>query len=360
MNNRRIFSGAWRIAMMSLLAFVFALPARQTSAQSDQRCFAETGYCVSGRLLQYWNQNGGLATFGLPLSAQMDESGLQVQYFERQRFELHPENARPYDVLLGRLGAQLFGSVSAPPGSGPASGCIWFPETQHNVCNQQVSLGFASYWQSNGLEFDGGASKIYQESLALFGYPITEAIQYTTPEGTQVQAQWFERARFEWHPNNPDQFKVLLGRLGADVRPWTQGPWRPTPPAETTQDVTIFLISQGGGSVGCGDQVVPVVRRIASTDGVLVAALNELFNLKSQTIGESGLYNALYQSDVRVDRAAVVNGQAQISLSGTVRTNGVCDKPRIIAQIEQTVRQFSSVTSTAITLNNQSLADAIQ
>ena len=29
----------------------------------------------------------------------------QVQWFERNRLELHPENARPYDVLLGRLGA---------------------------------------------------------------------------------------------------------------------------------------------------------------------------------------------------------------------------------------------------------------
>jgi len=28
--------------------------------------------------------------------------------------------------------------------------------------------------------------------------------------------QWFERARFEYHPNNPNPYKVLLGRLAAD------------------------------------------------------------------------------------------------------------------------------------------------
>jgi hypothetical protein len=28
-----------------------------------------------------------------------------TQYFERARFEYHPENAAPYDILLGRLGA---------------------------------------------------------------------------------------------------------------------------------------------------------------------------------------------------------------------------------------------------------------
>ena len=38
-----------------------------------------------------------------------------------------------------------------------------------------------------------------------------------TSSGDTVLTQWFERARFEYHPNNPESFKVLLGRLGADV-----------------------------------------------------------------------------------------------------------------------------------------------
>ncbi|GIV97011.1 MAG: hypothetical protein KatS3mg057_1668 [Herpetosiphonaceae bacterium] len=28
--------------------------------------------------------------------------------------------------------------------------------------------------------------------------------------------QWFERARFEYHPSNPDPYKVLLGLLGTE------------------------------------------------------------------------------------------------------------------------------------------------
>jgi len=36
-----------------------------------------------------------------------------VQYFERQRFELHPENAgTQFEVLLGRLGAEQMGQTS--------------------------------------------------------------------------------------------------------------------------------------------------------------------------------------------------------------------------------------------------------
>ena len=80
-------------------------------AQQDERCFPETGACISGRIREFWEQNGGLAVFGLPLAPQQEETlegqALQAQWFERARLELHPENARPYDVLLGRLGVDL-------------------------------------------------------------------------------------------------------------------------------------------------------------------------------------------------------------------------------------------------------------
>ncbi len=40
----------------------------------------------------------------------------------------------------------------------------------------------------------------------------------TNAEGHTVLTQWFERARFEYHPDNAAPYKVLLGRLGAQVR----------------------------------------------------------------------------------------------------------------------------------------------
>src|SRR3954447_5828406 len=97
----------------------------------------------------------------------MIENNLPVQYFERQRFELHAENAAPYDVLLGRLGNELLrqrsidwstlpnpnGAQAPSTGSGQAA-CRFFPETQDNICNQAGGPGFLSYWNANGLEFD--------------------------------------------------------------------------------------------------------------------------------------------------------------------------------------------------------------
>ena len=218
------------ICLLGLVIAGSGLYVARVSAQGQQQCFPETGKCVSGRFLQYWQQNGGLPVFGYPLTNEQQENGFTVQYFERQRFELHPENQAPYDVLLGRLGVEVLQRqgidwMTQPKASGPMAGCTYFPETQHNVCNQQGATGFLSYWQTHGLEFDGQPGKSYRESLALFGYPITEVQEFIASDGKAYQAQWFERARFEWHPNEPDPYKVLLGRLGAEVLTPT------TPPA---------------------------------------------------------------------------------------------------------------------------------
>ncbi len=71
--------------------------------------FRETGHNVGGRFRQFWQQNGGLAIFGYPISEEFTETledgrPYLVQYFERVRLEYHPENPAPYDVLLGQFG----------------------------------------------------------------------------------------------------------------------------------------------------------------------------------------------------------------------------------------------------------------
>jgi hypothetical protein len=193
-----------------------------TAVAQEELVFPETGHRVSGRFLQFWRQQGGLAVFGYPVSEQRSENGYAVQYFERQRFELHPEDQPPYDVQLGLLGSEILAAQgndgqTRPAAPVAAAGCSYFAVTGHNVCDQQRQSGFLSYWTSHGLEFDGRAGSSFAESLALFGYPITEAYQYTNSSGQTVQAQWFERARFEWHPANPQPYRVLLGRLGVEL-----------------------------------------------------------------------------------------------------------------------------------------------
>ncbi len=71
---------------------------------------ARPATAIAGRIREYWERNGGLPVFGFPITPLQQERVegqlVQVQWFERNRLELHPENARPYDVLLGRIGAE--------------------------------------------------------------------------------------------------------------------------------------------------------------------------------------------------------------------------------------------------------------
>jgi len=50
----------------------------------------------------------------------------------------------------------------------------------------------------------------------VFGYPISEEFrEVNLDDGQEYVVQYFERARFEWHPGAwPERYDVLLGRLG--------------------------------------------------------------------------------------------------------------------------------------------------
>src|SRR5262245_54249738 len=137
-----------RTSFLCGLALLAALFAGALPAGAQQRtCFAQTGHCISGRFAQYWQQNGGLPVFGYPLSDELTQQGRMVQYFERQRFELHAENAAPYDVLLGLLGEEVLQQQgidwrTQPTSPGPVAGCLWFQQSQHNVCDTSPTSGW--------------------------------------------------------------------------------------------------------------------------------------------------------------------------------------------------------------------------
>lgn len=210
---RKLFSG------LMVLLLLGAFGAAKPSMAQTTRCFTETGQCINGRLLSFWQENGGLPVFGMPITAARYEINQETgqsyltQWFERYTLELHPENQAPYDVLLRRLGtASLIDGAPADALTQELEareGCIWFEETGFNLCDNQ-GAAFASYWRSHGLS--GSGMDAYQRSLALFGMPISR--QFAVEGDNPSFVQFFERARFEWHPNNPEPYKVLLGLLG--------------------------------------------------------------------------------------------------------------------------------------------------
>ena len=67
--------------------------------------FKETGKTLGGKFRAYWEQHGGLAQQGYPISDEFQErSGVDGKTYTVQYFESHPENQPPYDVLLSLLG----------------------------------------------------------------------------------------------------------------------------------------------------------------------------------------------------------------------------------------------------------------
>ncbi|MFN8513331.1 MAG: DUF4232 domain-containing protein [Chloroflexia bacterium] len=175
----------------------------QPSAPGGIVCFAETQQCVREPFLTYWWTHGQLAVNGYPLAGEQaevleDGQPYTVQYFERARLEYHALDAPPYQIQLGQFGRRLH-PADSPVAAIP--GAVYFPETGHNVARP----AFFAYWEGNG-------------GLAQFGYPLGEEFAERLEDGNVYRVQYFERARFEWHPeyaNSPNE--VLLGQFGRRI-----------------------------------------------------------------------------------------------------------------------------------------------
>jgi hypothetical protein len=186
---------------------------------AERLYFAATGHLIEGRFLQYWQSHGGLPIFGYPLTPSFFEKGYLVQYFERSRFEFHPEYAgSPYEVSLGQLGRERLKAegrlVPRPIPNNAVTGEQFFPETGY-----KAGGAFLDYWNRYG-------------GLAQFGFPITPEVK---DENDGRTVQYFERARFELHPEYAGTpYEVLLTLLGreraAALDQALRDRWTPDPP----------------------------------------------------------------------------------------------------------------------------------
>lgn len=129
----------------------------------------------------------------------------------------------------------------------------------------------------------------------------------------------------------------------------------PQPPSDFTRTrIYLIALDDGGASgmpIGCNDSVIPVTVDIPPTRAVLRGSLEKLLSLRDPYYGESGLYNALYQSQLSISDVRIENRVAIISLTGQLVQGGVCDTPRIQAQLEQIALQFSTVDRVLVYIN---------
>jgi hypothetical protein len=191
------------LAGMLALSAIVAVPSGQRAAAGERYCPPGVPYCAENAFLAFWQANGGLEILGLPVSQPfVDDRGLLVQYYERAILEWHPENPPAYQVLLTRLGADLVGD--RPEQRAPATpcdaACATFDATGHTLRG-----AFLAYWQAHG-------------GLAVFGFPLTEEfVESNAADGQPYPVQYFERNRFEYHPEQTERYQVLLGLLGSET-----------------------------------------------------------------------------------------------------------------------------------------------
>jgi len=127
--------------------------------------------------------------------------------------------------------------------------------------------------------------------------------------------------------------------------------------------VKLFLVAledngKSGKQIGCGDSLVSVDTTVNDID-LIKGSLTKLLSIKEQNYGESGLYNALYQSsltieDIKDDRNA---GMISIYLTGNYKLGGTCDAPRFEEQLTATAAQFNKPIT--IYLNGKLLSEAL-
>lgn len=131
-----------------------------------------------------------------------------------------------------------------------------------------------------------------------------------------------------------------------------------------TLQIKIYLVAledqgKSGEKIGCGDSLVAVTQEVPQTKAILKESLTKLFAIKDQYYGQSGLYNSLYNSALKLDNVAIVDGVATITLSGQLSLGGVCDNPRALGQIEATAKQFETVKSVKIFLNGKPFSETL-
>ena len=162
---------------------------------------APTGHNICGAFHAYWQRNGGLSNFGYPLSEEFEEVSQQdgrvytVQYFERGRWEHHPEYAgTESEVLVGLLGLERLERTPVPLGTREAEAQpppLW--EMPYGMAPFPARVGHLQFGFNTYLVGSTGGEAFNQRSLDLvrdagFGW-------------VRLQLVWrdFEPRRGEYH-----------------------------------------------------------------------------------------------------------------------------------------------------------------
>ena len=290
--RRAIF--AWAALGLALATVVAPRSAAAAQTGSPVRYFSETGHNLIGEMKTFYESRGDVRIFGLPLTEVISENGRQVQYFERARFEYHPELPSKYYVTLSQLGRILTrgrNEAAFAPAAPAGQGRVYFKETRHNV-----GPVFYSFWNKQG-------------GLPIFGYPISEVVQeVNASDGIARLVQYFERARFEYYPENAPAQQVQLGQLGRQALNQSAVP---ASARKAVPKMSLLGSATTGYFGSFEERVNNIARGAARMNGVIVQP-GQTFSFNA-ALGDTGSESGF------VDGYAIVGGRLEKVVGG-----GIC------------------------------------
>lgn len=310
MDYNRLMQRFPRWLLLSLFLIVaIAADLGSTLAQTGEaRYFPETGHWVSGDFLQaYEAVPDPQLVFGFPITGQFYSSASQmvVQYFEKARFELHPENPQELRVVLSPLGQYLY--EMNPPGQSAAlvinpAACRLIQPDSPLVC-----YSFLDFFDKHG-------------GVAQFGYPISPV---EIENGRYVQ--YFQRARFEWRPDLPPGKRVILSNLGEEFFRRVEDTTYLLPDEDfipTILELRVYAFVQQAAMPPSGRQVVYVIvqdqnlRPVAGAQVLLDLRLPDgtQRSLLSQATNDQGI--VVQEIDYSEQPIGIVEIEARVNSSG--------------------------------------------
>jgi len=179
-------------------------PTEPTEINGQQfEYFNSTGHSVSGPLLHFYQQTGGMARHGAPLTEIVAVNNHYWQFFQNSVMEFDPRylgtTSEAKLIPLGQQEAAHYDFAPVTPFTNTVSRW-YFPESGHTL-----SAGFLDYWLNNG-------------DRASLGLPLSEEIQTQDTAGQSVTIQYLQYVRLEYrsHPADPSQ-SIQISPLGQEV-----------------------------------------------------------------------------------------------------------------------------------------------
>lgn len=153
---------------------------------------------------------------------------------------------------------------------------------------------------------------------------------------------------------------VLLKPKDTSIRSTPTPTVAPSIPSIEVNLSYVLLEDNGvnGELIGCGDSLVALPHTISSTNP-LQTTLEYLLSSEGKIPQDDGLYSALSNSELVLDSITQNENEVVVKLRGEIMLGGVCDNPRLKAQLEKTIQQFTNGKKIMIFINEVNLNDLL-